>query len=111
MPFPPFFLPFFWEVPTPNYGFIWLGFIILAVSFIVLSAASIAIRNGTANSSAAVAAGIVGIIGACFLVPFILVVVLPGIPWLAGVFTLIGFALIFVSFILWAVVFFSSREM
>jgi hypothetical protein len=108
--YPPYYLFYIYEVPTPNYLFIWIGFIILTVTFIVLGAASIAVRGETANSSASVAAGIVGIIGACFLVPFGLIMFLPAVPWLAGVFTLIGFASIMVTFILWAVVFFSSRE-
>nr|MDO8079480.1 hypothetical protein [Candidatus Freyarchaeota archaeon] len=112
VPFPPFYYPFFYmPVSTPNYGFIWIGFIILTVTFIMLGAASIAVRGETGNSSASTSAGIVGIIGACFLVPFGLIMVVPAVPWLAGVFTLVGFALIMVAFILWAVVFFSSREM
>nr|MDO8079481.1 hypothetical protein [Candidatus Freyarchaeota archaeon] len=109
--FPPmWYIPYiWWPVPVPNYLVIWIGFIVLAVTFIVLGASSIAVRGTTANSSASVAAGILAIIGACFLFPFGLVMIV-AVPWLAGVFTLIAFALITVAFMLWAVVFFSSRE-
>jgi len=87
----------------PNYLFIWIGFIILALAFILMGTASIVVRDATANSSASVAAGILSIIGACLFFPYIL-----GI--LGDIMALIGFGLIFVAFILWAVVFYSSRN-
>lgn len=109
----PVFYPVYISVPVPipNYLLIWIGFIILTVTFIVLGVASIALRGVTANPSASTSAGIVGVIGACFLVSFGLIMAVPAVPWLAGVFTLIGFALIMVNFLLWTVVFYSCRKM
>nr|MDO8081398.1 hypothetical protein [Candidatus Freyarchaeota archaeon] len=94
----------------PNHLVIWIGVIILALTFVVLGSASIAVRNSTAHPSAATAAGFLSILGACFLFPYILVSF--GDIWaLIGVgLMFVGFALIFVTFILWAVVFYSSRN-
>ncbi len=97
-------------LPIPNYLVIWGGMIILAVTFVMLGSVSIVVRNSTAHSSGATAAGVLSIIGACFLLPYILVSF--GYIWaLIGVgLIFISFALIFVTFILWTVAFYSSRN-
>lgn len=97
-------------LPIPNYLVIWGGMIILAVTFVMLGSASIVVRNSTAHPSGATAAGVLSIIGACFLLPYILVSF--GDIWaLIGVgLMFISFALIFVTFILWTVAFYSSRN-
>ena len=87
---------------TPNFFIMWIGFIILGVTFILLGSASIVVREITINSSASSAAGILSIIGGCITI---------GGPIIFGGILLIGFILLFVAFILWAVVFYSSREL
>ncbi len=76
----------------------WLSLIsaiCLLVAFIVFGAGSISMREVTARPSAAMAAGILAIIGGVFVF----------------VFGIIGYGLMFVAFILWAIVFYSSKEM
>ncbi|MGQ9723670.1 MAG: hypothetical protein ACUVXA_20405 [Candidatus Jordarchaeum sp.] len=87
---------------TPNFLIMWIGFVVLAVTFIIIGSASIKLREITLNSSASSAAGILSIIGGCLII---------GGPMILGWTIIIGFILLFVAFILWAVVFFSSREM
>ena len=91
----------FWPVPTPNFPLIWIAFLILGVTFILLGAASISVREMTDKPGASSAAGILSIIGAVFFIV--------GSLWY--ILLIIGFGLIFVAFILWAVVFFSSLNL
>lgn len=72
-----------------------ISYVVLGVTFIIFGAASISMREFTMRPSASMAAGIIGIIGGVLVI-------------LLGV---LGDALMFVSFIIWAVVFYSSREM
>nr|MDO8081409.1 hypothetical protein [Candidatus Freyarchaeota archaeon] len=88
---------------TPNYSVIWKGMIMLAVTFILLGSASIVVRGTTTRSGTSVAAGILSIIGACLFFLFFL-------GDFGSIIALVGFGLIFVAFILWAVVFYSSRN-
>nr|MDO8080411.1 hypothetical protein [Candidatus Freyarchaeota archaeon] len=69
------------------------GFIILAVSFIIMGSASIVLREWTPYSGTAVAAGILSIIGG------VASIILGGI----------GFVLMFVAFLLWAIVFYTTE--
>ncbi len=110
--YPFYYYPFGYLLPLfgPNFLYIWLGLVILAVTFILLGVSSIVVRESTGNSSASLAAGILSIIGACFLVPYVLVWI-DIIAILGCIFALIGFVLIMVAFILWAAVFFSSRNL
>ena len=96
---------YFFNLPVyvgPNYLFVWVGMLVVAVTFILLGSASIAVRASTATPSVALKAGIISIIGACFLG-------FPPIPWL-WFFWLLAFTLMLVAFVLWTVVFYSSRE-
>ncbi|MEM2145803.1 MAG: hypothetical protein QW279_10605 [Candidatus Jordarchaeaceae archaeon] len=68
-----------------------VGLLILLVSFIIIGVASIVMREVTMNPSAALAAGILSIIGGIF----------------AG--AIIGFGLLFVAFLLWAIVFYNTE--
>nr|MDO8080504.1 hypothetical protein [Candidatus Freyarchaeota archaeon] len=68
--------------------------ITLMVTFIIFGTASISMRESTMNPSASLAAGIISIIGGVFVF----------------IFGIIGYGLMFVSFIIWAIVFYSSRE-
>ena len=96
MPIIPFILP----ITMPNYPIMWIGFMVLGVTFILLGSASITVREMTMNASASQAAGILSIIGgSLFLVGALIF----------GGILLIGFILIFVAFILWTVVFYTSR--
>nr|MDO8079273.1 hypothetical protein [Candidatus Freyarchaeota archaeon] len=90
------------SVPTPNFVIMWLGFIALGLAFIIIGAASISIREMTMKPSVSLAAGIISIIGAMFFIGGLL---------MQGIVLVIGCALMFVVFILWAVVFFYSRDM
>ncbi|MFB0563441.1 MAG: hypothetical protein ACETWM_19760 [Candidatus Lokiarchaeia archaeon] len=96
---------------VPNYGFIWLGMMVLTITFILLGSSSIAVREMTNSPSATLAAGILSIIGSCFLILYLLVQnSVPILVIIGGILTLVGFILIFVAFILWSVVFFTSRD-
>lgn len=92
----------FFPVYAPGTLVIWLGFIILGVTFIVLGAASIVVREITPHPGAAMAGGILSIIGGALLITSF-----DGLMLFLG---LVGFVLLFVTMILWSVVFFSSRE-
>jgi hypothetical protein len=72
---------------TQTYIFVLIGIIILIISFIIIGAASITLREVTINPGAATAAGILSIIGGILLIG------------------LLGFMLLFVAFLLWAIVF------
>jgi hypothetical protein len=76
-----------WDLFAGAYLLLFIGILILLVSFIIIGAASIALREVTANSGAATAAGILSIIGGILLIG------------------LLGYPLLFVSFLLWAIVF------
>lgn len=91
----------FLPVPTPNFPLIWIGFLILCVTFILLGSASIRVREMTDRPGASYAAGVLSIIGAVFF--------LIGSLWY--ILLIIGFGLILVAFILWAVIFYSSRNL
>jgi hypothetical protein len=76
---------------TKTYLFSLIGIAILLISFIIMGAASIALREVTTKSGAAVAAGILSIIGGVLLIG------------------LLGFVLLFVAFLLWAIVFYTAE--
>ncbi|MFB0561450.1 MAG: NosD domain-containing protein [Candidatus Lokiarchaeia archaeon] len=90
----------FLPVPTPNFLIIWIGFMILGLTFIILGSASISVRYMTEKPATSFAAGNLSILSALFFIigGFIYPTIL-----------IISFGLIFVAFILWVVVFFSSR--
>lgn len=89
-------------VYEPNFPVIWIGFVILGISVLLLSSASISVREMTEKPSAFYIAGILSIMGA--------IVFITG--WLIWpVIMIIGFGLIFIAFILWACVFYSSRNL
>ncbi|MGQ9722716.1 MAG: hypothetical protein ACUVXA_15505 [Candidatus Jordarchaeum sp.] len=72
-----------------------IGSIILGVIFIIIGSASIVVREYTMHSGSAVAAGILSIIGGCFVILYI-----------GGI---IGYPLLFVAFLLWAIVFYTTE--
>ncbi len=76
----------------------WIGFIIFGVSFIIIGSASIAVREVSTHSGTAVAAGVLSIVGGSCLIISILFF-----------FVWIGFGLLFVAFILWAIVFYTTE--
>jgi hypothetical protein len=85
-------------ITRPNYLFIFIGFAILGVCLILMGSASIVVREATAHSAAAVAAGILSIIGGSLLFPYILDWLMGSI--VAGIFTLIAFVLLLSGFII-----------
>lgn len=72
----------------------WIALAILGVCFIIMGSASIAVREHATHSGAATAAGILSIIGGVLLIIII---------------GFVGFALIFVAFLLWAIVFYGTE--
>jgi hypothetical protein len=88
---------------VPQFFFIGVGVIIIAITFIMFGATSIAARKTTTRPSVSIATGILSVIGGCFLLPYILGV-------LGGILAQIGFGLLFIAFVLWAVVFYSSKQ-
>jgi magnesium-transporting ATPase (P-type) len=76
----------------------WLAFIILGVSFILMGSASIVLREYTMRSTAAYAAGILSIIGGIAFILYILLLTF-----------FVGLALVFVAFLLWAIIFYSTE--
>jgi hypothetical protein len=90
-------------ITQPGFLPIWLGSIILGVTFIVLGVASIKVREITIHSGAAMAGGILSIIGGALLIvsPYVLMII----------FGFVGFVLLFVAMILWSVVFYSLRDL
>lgn len=119
--FAPFihFLVFF--ISAPNWSMIRAGFIILGITFILLGSAGISVREMTGRPSASTAGGVLSIIGAIFFI--IGGIILPTftniismnslfVLYIFGpIFLIVGFILTLVALILWAVVFYSSREM
>ncbi len=96
---------------TPNLFVVGIGMIALAVTFFTLGVSSIVVRETTINSAASAAAGVLSIVGACLLILYTLVQYeASSLALLGGIMSFIGFALIFVAFILWTVVFTSSRD-
>ncbi|MEM3526368.1 MAG: hypothetical protein QXV37_03050, partial [Candidatus Jordarchaeaceae archaeon] len=91
----------FLPVPTPDFNIIWIGFVILGFTFIVLGSTSTSIREMTQKPSASNAAGILSIIAA-------IIFSIGGFLW--PVILVVGFILIFVASLLWTVVFFSFQE-
>nr|MDO8080409.1 hypothetical protein [Candidatus Freyarchaeota archaeon] len=75
----------------------WIGFIILGISFIIMGSASIAVRECTPHSGTAVAAGVLSIIGGSTFIIYMIF------------FAWIGLILIFVAFLLWAIVFYTTE--
>jgi hypothetical protein len=109
---------YFFPISTPNFLVIFTGFIIMGVAFILLGSASMSVREVTQKYSTSYAAGVLSIVGAVVFIigglmqPIILII--GGgegglIDW--PIILTIGFGLILVAFILWAVVFYSSRNM
>jgi hypothetical protein len=106
------------NIPIPSFLFIWIGVIILAGTFIVLGVASIATRRVTNRTGLAATSGILSIVGGAFLFLYTLFAIgttslgflsLIGATAMAGIFfTLIGFLLLFIAFLMWSVVFYSS---
>jgi hypothetical protein len=113
-------VPFF-PVLTPNFPFIVIGFIILGFTFIMLGSASISIREMTEKPRASQAAGILSIGVAVFIVLCSLLGSIPVRGILGGLSNnitfgiffggIIGFLPILIAFILWAWVFYSSRNL
>jgi hypothetical protein len=87
-------------LPIPNSNIFGIGFLIMALAFILIGSASISVREMTQRPSVSLVAGVLSMIGAVFFVI--------GFFWY--VLQIIGFGLIFVAFILWAVVFYSYRN-
>jgi hypothetical protein len=85
--------PFSYYTPILAWG--WIGLIILGVSFIIMGSASIVVREYSMHSGTAVAAGILSIIGGSCLIVYII--------------SFIGFVLLFVAFLLWAIVFYGTE--
>jgi hypothetical protein len=96
------------SITTPLYLLIFIGFAILGVSLILIGVTSIVVREITEYSAAAVAAGILSIVGGCFLFPYILDYALLSV--FGGIFALIGFVLILAASVILSVVFFASRN-
>lgn len=102
-------LYFVQHILIPNFLYIWLGLTVLGVSFILLGVCTISLSKHTGNVWASKAAGILSIIGGVLLFPYILV-------WfrvadtVGSAIALIGFLVILITFILWAAVYYSSRN-
>lgn len=99
-----------YPVLVPNFFYIWLGLVVLAITFIMLGVSTLAMRETFSMPSAVTAAGVLSIVGGCFLFPYVLVW-MKLIPLLGVVFAFIGFAMILVVFIIWTIVFYSSRNL
>ena len=90
----------FGELPTkisvyyPNVILITISLLLLTATFVILGVASITTRKASTRPTAALAGGILSIIGGALLLIF------------SG---LLGFAVLIVATITWSVVFFSSR--
>ena len=91
----------FLPVPTPNFQLMWIGFMVLGFAFIVLGLTSYSMRDMTNSPNASKFAGVLCVIGAVFFIA-------GGFLW--PLILLVGFALILLAFILWSMVFYSSRE-
>ncbi|MBS7250112.1 MAG: hypothetical protein KIH08_05895 [Candidatus Freyarchaeota archaeon] len=118
----------FYPVTTPNFVVMWIGFIVLGVTCIILGSASMRVREMTEKPSAFYAAGTLSILCAVDFIAGGLVNIVGGHTMggllrllglmnqlregssLAGIY-IIGFALIFIAFILWAWAFYSSRSL
>lgn len=90
------------SVPTPNFTLIWVGYIVLGFTFIILGAASIKIRYMTEKPSDSRAAGALSILGAIFFMGGLL---------MEGLMLFFGCGLMLLAFIFWAIVFYSSKEL
>ncbi len=88
------------SVPTPNFTLIWVGYIVLGFTFIILGAASLKIRYMTEKPKEAQTAGVVSILGAIFFM---------GSLFMEGTVLLFGCGLMSIAFIFWTIVFYSSR--
>jgi hypothetical protein len=108
----------FFPVIVPAFLIVWIGVLILTGTFIVLGVASIAVRRVTNRTGLAATSGILSIVGGAFLFLYTLFAIgtssvgylsLIGGTAMAGIFfTLIGFVLLFIAFLMWAIVFYSS---
>ncbi|WXG41713.1 MAG: hypothetical protein WED07_13280 [Candidatus Freyarchaeum deiterrae] len=77
---------------------LWLGFIVVGVTIIIFGATFISVREGLESPGLSTATGVLFIISGIFLFGIIL------LPWLAAF-------ILFVAFIMAALVFYGSREM
>ncbi|MEM2984072.1 MAG: hypothetical protein QXL24_02535 [Candidatus Jordarchaeaceae archaeon] len=84
-------------VPSVSTSLLWLGLLVLGITVIIFGATFILMRETLSSPGLAVAAGVLYIISGIFLFAGVLV------PWLA-------FIILFVSFIMSALIFFQARE-
>jgi hypothetical protein len=104
-------------VLIPNFSFIGLGFVVLGFTLVLIGSASISasVRDMTESPSVCSAAGIISIVGALafFFGSFMFgsAGVISGLNTSGGYVLGFGLIFIFVAFILWAVVFYSFRNM
>ncbi|MEM2135529.1 MAG: hypothetical protein QW261_13040 [Candidatus Jordarchaeaceae archaeon] len=117
-----------YPVATPNFVVMWIGFIVLGVTCIMLGSASMRVREMTEKPTAFYVAGTLSILCAVDFIVGGLVNIVGGHIMggslrilglmnqlregssLAGIY-IIGFALLFAAFILWAWAFYSSRSL
>ncbi|MEX2751143.1 MAG: hypothetical protein Q6366_004565 [Candidatus Freyarchaeota archaeon] len=92
----------FGSISVPNFQTIGTGFLILGATIIILGIANIVMRDSTTMPTASKATGIISIIGACFFLLGAL-----NLPILY----IIGFIIMLIVSILWAVVFYSSGQL
>ncbi|MHA1580036.1 MAG: hypothetical protein ACTSUQ_10475 [Candidatus Freyarchaeota archaeon] len=97
------FFSFSLQVPT-NFRVIGMSFIILGLVFLLLGSVSLALRESSTNYPASVAAGILSIVAAPVFVLSGLVSAIIG-TWVHYLAPVWGFALVFVTFMLWAFAF------
>jgi len=102
---------------TPNFSLIGIGFAVLSFTFLVLGSASISVREVTGKPMVSLAAGILSILAGVFSIlgPLGFISRGPitgiGIALSAVYIAFISFAPILVAFILWAIVFYYSRNL
>ncbi|WXG39687.1 MAG: hypothetical protein WED07_02445 [Candidatus Freyarchaeum deiterrae] len=101
----------------PNFSVIWIGFLVLGFTFFLLGWTGISVRKATAKPAASAVAGVLSIINALVFIGAILLIsrfsyvdysALVVFP-IVGL--IIGFGAMLVAFILWAWVFYSSRNL
>ncbi|MEM2985256.1 MAG: hypothetical protein QXL24_08540, partial [Candidatus Jordarchaeaceae archaeon] len=92
----------FGSISVPNFQTIGTGFLILGATIIILGIANIVMRDSTTMPTASKATGIISIIGACFFLLGAL-----NLPILY----IIGFIIMLIVSILWAVVFYSTGQL
>ncbi len=111
---------YYLSVPTLNFPVIWIGFLVLSVTFLVLGLAGRSVSEVTEKPSASSAAGSLSVTGAVvFIIGVLMGFVAPTFVSTVGTspppiwppLLIIGFGLIFLAFVLWAMVFYSSRNL